>query len=103
MKKKLIDICSQISSKHTLKKVSVDIGFQKAKGSFKMDVLYKTVKRQYKHLWIQLEQSNLAYRLIHQIPTEDVFDFVKSELRTEAFEKNINYETFEQFSARAKR
>ena len=36
-------------------------------------------------------------------PIEDVFDFVKSELRTEAFEKNINYETFEQFSARAKR
>ena len=30
------------------------------------------------------------------------FNFVKSELRTQAFEKNINYETFEQFSARVK-
>ena len=33
---------------------------------------------------------------------ENVFNFVKSEVRTQAFEQNINYETFEQFSARAK-
>ena len=30
------------------------------------------------------------------------FNFVKRELRTQAFEKNINYEIFEQFSARVK-
>ena len=35
-------------------------------------------------------------------PTENVFNFVRSELRTQAFEKNINYETFEQFPARVK-
>ena len=35
-------------------------------------------------------------------PIENVFNFVKSELRTQAFEQNINYETFEQFSARVK-
>ena len=31
-------------------------------------------------------------------PIENIFNFVKSELRTQAFEKNINYETFEQLS-----
>ena len=35
-------------------------------------------------------------------PIENIFNFVKSELRTQAFEKNINYETFEQFSLRIK-
>ena len=35
-------------------------------------------------------------------PIENIFNFVKSELRTQAFEQIINYETFEQFSARAK-
>ena len=35
-------------------------------------------------------------------PIENIFNFVKSELRTQAFEKNINYETFEQFSVRVK-
>ena len=35
-------------------------------------------------------------------PIEDVFNFVKSELRTQAFEQNINYETFDQFSAKVK-
>ena len=33
---------------------------------------------------------------------ENVFNFVKSELRTRTFEKNINYETFERFSVRVK-
>ena len=41
-------------TKHTFKKLSVDARFQKAKGFFKMDVLYKTVKKQDK-LWIQLD------------------------------------------------
>ena len=45
MKAKLMETCSQISSKHTFKKLSVDAGFQKAKGFFKMDALYKTVKK----------------------------------------------------------
>ena len=36
------------------------------KGFFKIDMLYKTVKRQDK-LWRQLEQSNLAYFLVNQI------------------------------------
>ena len=50
-----------------------------------------------------MEQSNLAYLLVHRFyPIENVFHFVKSELRTEAFEKNINYEIFEQFFARVK-
>ena len=31
-------------------------------------------------------------------PVENVFKFVKSELRTQAFKKNINYESLEQFS-----
>ena len=35
-------------------------------------------------------------------PIENIFNFVKSELRTQTFEKNINYETFEQFSVRVK-
>ena len=35
-------------------------------------------------------------------PIENDFNFAKSELRTRVFEKNINYETFEQFSARVK-
>ena len=30
-------------------------------------------------------------------PIENVFNLVKSELRTQAFEKNINYETLGQF------
>ena len=33
---------------------------------------------------------------------ENVFNFAKSQLRTQAFEQNINDETFEQFSARVK-
>ena len=33
-------------------------------------------------------------------PIENVFNFIKRELRTQAFEKNLNYETFEQFSWR---
>ena len=43
---KLMETCYQVSTKHTFKNFSVDAGFQKAKGFFKMDVLYKTVKRQ---------------------------------------------------------
>ena len=35
-------------------------------------------------------------------PIENAFNFIKSELRTEAFEKIINYETFKQCSARVK-
>ena len=35
-------------------------------------------------------------------PIENICNFVKSELRTQAFEKNINYETFKQFSIRVK-
>ena len=37
-------------------------------------------------------------------PIENIFNFVKSKLRTQAFEKKkyINYETFEQFYARVK-
>ena len=35
-------------------------------------------------------------------PIENIFNFVKGELRTQGFEKNINYETFEQFSIRVK-
>ena len=35
-------------------------------------------------------------------PIENGFNFVKSELRTQAFEQNVNHETFEQFSARVK-
>ena len=60
MKTKLMETCSQILSKHNFKKLSVDAGLQKAKGFLKMDILYKTVKRQDK-LWIQLKRSNLAY------------------------------------------
>ena len=44
-------------SKHTFKKLSVDAGFQKAQGLFKIGVLYKKVKRQDK-FWIQLEPSD---------------------------------------------
>ena len=33
---------------------------------------------------------------------ENIFNYVKSELRTQAFEKNINYETFEQPSISVK-
>ena len=35
-------------------------------------------------------------------PIENVFNFVKSELRTQAFKQNKNYETFQHFSARCK-
>ena len=35
-------------------------------------------------------------------PIENVFNFVKSELSTQAFKQNINYGTFQQFSARCK-
>ena len=66
MKAKLMETYSEISSKHTFKKFSVDTRFQKAKDFFKMDVLYKIVKRQDK-LQIQLAQSYLAYLLVHQI------------------------------------
>ena len=35
-------------------------------------------------------------------PIENIFNYKKSELSTQAFKKNINYETFEQFSIRVK-
>ena len=35
-------------------------------------------------------------------PIENVFIFVKRKMRTQTFKKNINYETFEQFSGRVK-
>ena len=35
-------------------------------------------------------------------PIINIFSYVKSELRTQIFEKNINYGTFEQFSIRVK-
>ena len=35
-------------------------------------------------------------------PIENIFKYVKSELRTQTFEKNIKYETFKQFSIRVK-
>ena len=66
MKAKLMETCSQISSKNTFEKLSVDAEFQKVKGFFKMDVLFKAVKRQGK-LWIQLDHSILGYFLVHEI------------------------------------
>ena len=35
-------------------------------------------------------------------PIKNIFNCIKSELRTQAFEKNINYEIFEKFSVRVK-
>ena len=35
-------------------------------------------------------------------PIRNIFDYVKSELRTQAFEKNTNNETIKQFSLRVK-
>ena len=35
-------------------------------------------------------------------PIRNIFDYVKSELRTQAFEKNTNNETIKQFSIRVK-
>ena len=34
--------------------------------------------------------------------TENIYNYARSELRTQVFEKNINYETFEKFSLRVK-
>ena len=48
MKEKLMRTCSRILSKHTSKNLSVDAGLQKAKGFFKTDALYRTVKKQAK-------------------------------------------------------
>ena len=50
MKVKIMETCSQILSNHTFKKLLVDAGFQEVKGFFKMDILYKTVKKQGKAL-----------------------------------------------------
>ena len=66
IKAKLMEICSQISSKYTFKKLSIMKRFYKANVFFEMDVLYKIVKRKDK-LWMQLEQSSLVYFLAHQI------------------------------------
>ena len=60
---------SQISSRHTFKKLSVNAGSRKAKGLFKMHVL---VKRQDK-LWTKFEQSSLEYLLVHQILIKKYF------------------------------
>ena len=84
-------------------KSNFDTGFQNVDSFLQMDVLCKTVRRQDK-LWIQLKQSNLALppRLPGFNPIKNDFNFVKSKLRAQAFEKNIVYETFEQFSVRVK-
>ena len=41
-------------------------------------------------------------RSLYFNPIKNIFGYVKRELRTQIFEKNINYETFEQFSIRVK-
>ena len=60
-----METCSQISSKHSLKKLSVDAGFQKAKVFFKMDVLYKTVKRQDKFWTVEGAFGGTYFRYIY--------------------------------------
>ena len=63
--------------------------FQKANGFFKMDVLYKTVKRQEKKTLDTV--GVIKFSIPHRLPDfnhiENIFNYVKSELRTRAFKK----------------
>ena len=98
-----METCFQISSKHTFKKLSADAGFQKKKGFFKVDVLYKTVKKARQAFdTVGTIKFSIPPRSPDFNPIENILSYVKSELRTQDIEKNINYETFEQFSIKVK-
>ena len=87
---------SQISSKHFLKKLSIDARFQKSQDFFQMNVLYQAVKKARQALntvgAIKFSMSILACRFYSY---KKYFNYVKSELHIQVFEKYINYETFE--------
>ena len=81
----------QISSKHTFMKLSVDAGFQKKKGFFKVDVLYKTVKKARQVFdTVGTIKFSIPPRSPDFNPIENIFSYVKSELRTQNFEKKQN-------------
>ena len=54
-----------------------------------MDILYKTVKVQDK-IWTQFWKFNILPRSPDFNLIENVFNFVKSYVRTQPFEQNIN-------------
>ena len=99
------DMFSAFIKTHFQEKYSADAGFQKKKGLFKVDVLYKTVNKARQAFdTVGTIKFSIPPRSPDFNPIENIFNFVKSKLRTQAFEKNIyiNYETFEQFYARVK-
>ena len=79
MELKLIETCSPISSKHSFKKHLVLAGFQKKKVSSRLITYIKPP------------------RSVDFNPIGNIFCYVKSELRIQAFQQSINYETFEPF------
>ena len=86
-----METCFQISSKHTFMKLSVDAGFQKKKGFFKVDVLYKTVKKARQVFdTVGTIKFSIPPRSPDFNPIENIFSYVKSELRTQNFEKKQN-------------
>ena len=91
---KLMQACSQISSKHTFKKLSVNAEFQKTKGFFKMDVVQNSKKVRQALDTVGAIKFSIPLLLLDSNPIENIFKYVKKELSTQAFEKNMNYEIF---------
>ena len=97
------DMFSAFIKTHFQEKYSADAGFQKKKGLFKADVLYKTVNKARQAFdTVGTIKFSIPPRSPDFNPIENIFSYVKSELRTQDIEKNINYETFEQFSIKVK-
>ena len=91
---KLMQACSQISSKHTFKKLSVNAEFQKTRGFFKMDVVQNSKKARQALDTVGAIKFSIPLLLLDSNPIENIFKYVKKELSTQAFEKNMNYEIF---------
>ena len=92
-----METCSQILSKHTFSRCRIP----KGKRSLQDGCPVQNSKKARQALdTVAAIKFSIPPRSPDFNPIENVSNFVKSELRTQAFEKNINYETFEQFSPR---
>jgi len=92
----------QILLNSTFCKLLIDVKILRVEDSSKMAAQYKTKKARKAMYDIGAMKFSIPPRSPDFNPIENVFNFIKEELRKQAIEQNIVRENFENFSIRVK-
>ena len=92
--------CLQNLFKNIFEKLSRTAPIHVASCSYKMETQAKMVKKR-KHLFTLLALKNFTFRPDIN-PIENIFNFAKAQIQADALQRNINKESFEQYSKRVK-